>query len=344
MDDKVWRQYHYRPDEIRTVLWNWLGEDTFMIQNTVYRPQRRIENIRQLRCLFVDIDDYRYNAQQLLGRVQIDILNFCELPNPNLVIYSGRGINLIWFIEPSPFAALPLWQAVENEFARRLKSYGVDQKATDAVRVFRLAGSVNSKNGATVTIEHRHDYRYHLRDLQHEYLPELSPGTSKKKGRPAKIVHLYNVYSLHAARLYDLVRLIEIRDGNMDRCREITLFLYRYWSCCLLADSEEALRQTLGLNQELKHPLSEREVTNATKRAEKAWRAKNDELANRVAKERGFPGAGYNVNNLKLIEWLKIIENEQRQMTSITVTGKRVHQEANLSGDGDPFQYSQELF
>ena len=52
---------------------------------------------------------------------------------------------------------------------------GADQKSIDPTRVFRVAGSVNAKNGKKVVIEYRHDYRYILRELQAEYLPELSP-------------------------------------------------------------------------------------------------------------------------------------------------------------------------
>jgi hypothetical protein len=43
----------------------------------------------------------------------------------------------------------------------------------------------------------------------------------------------------------------------------------------------------------------EREVIRATKSAEKAWKAKNSEEANRLAKEKGYPGAGYNLKNNK---------------------------------------------
>src|SRR5699024_9806884 len=60
-----------------------------------------------------------------------------------------------------------------------------------------------------------------------------------------------------------------------------------------------------------------REVTTATRSAEKAWEAKNDEEANTIARLKGFPGAGYNISNTKLIDWLDITEEEQRHLETI---------------------------
>jgi len=93
--------------------------------------------------------------------------------------------------------------------------------------------------------------------------------------------------------------------------RETTLFLYRYWSCCFLFDPKEALENTLEINGQFRQPLAEREVLWGTRSAEKACKAKNDAEANKAAQEKGYPGAGYNVSNQKLIEWLNITEDEQ---------------------------------
>ena len=67
--------------------------------------------------------------------------------------------------------------------------------------MFRVSGSINSKNGKEVAIDYRHDYRYTLRDLQAEYLPELIPKQPKKPGRKSKIIRLHNVQNLHYAQL-----------------------------------------------------------------------------------------------------------------------------------------------
>ena len=65
-------------------------------------------------------------------------------------------------------------------------------------------------------------------------------------------------------------------------------------------------------------PLNE--VERATRSAEKAWEARNNEEANRIAVEKGYPGAGYNIKNTKLIDWLDITEDEQTHLQTIIGT------------------------
>jgi len=319
-------QEHYKPDQLATHLTNVMGEDVFFSQNTFYRKARRIETIRQLRSLYVDLDFYVFNYSPgwILETLSEDFYRR-SIPEPNLVIFSGQGLVLIWLIEPVPYKALPLWQAVQNYLVNQLKPLGGDPKAADAARVFRIAGSTSSKNGHEVRVEYRHNYRHTLREIQSEYLPELTPPSEAipKKGRKKKVVHLYNLYSLYAARLKDLDTLVTIREGFMPNCREITLFLYRYWSCCFEQNPQEALRQTLEFNRTFLYPLSEKEAVRATRSAEKAYNAKSDKEADKRAKAMGYPGAGYHISNAKIIEWLNITPEEQMHMSTIIGTKEK---------------------
>lgn len=317
------KQYHFQPEELAAELTKWLGEDVYFSQNTFYKPQRKIENIRQLRSLYVDLDFYlfNYDPSWVLGKLEHEFYGK-SIPEPNILIFSGQGLVLIWLLEPVPYKALPLWQAVQNYLLEQLKELGGDPKATDAARVFRIAGSVNSKNGAEVRAEYRHDYRYELRQIQFDYLPELNevinPAPQKKKrGRKKKVVQLFNTYKLHYARLLDIVKLVELRNYEVTGYREIICFLYRYWLCCYTNDPVEALNQTQTLNLQFTEPLPLKEVERATRSAEKAWEARNNEEANRIAIEKGYPSAGYNISNKKLIEWLDITPEEQKHLQTI---------------------------
>lgn len=314
---KGFRQYHYTAQELADHLKEWTGEDVYFSQNTFYKPQRRIDSIRQLRSLYVDLDVYNVgmDPEYALGKLEFDFFGQ-TVPEPNLVIFSGRGLVLVWNIDPVPYQALPLWKALEGHFIKELAEIGSDPKASDPARIFRLAGSINSKNGAIVRTQYRHDYRYDIHDLQFDYLPEVKPKT-KKKGRPSKIVHMFNVYTLHIARARDIAELVEIRCGNVENYRELICFLYRYFTCCYTSDPETALEQTLSLNAEFTNPLPEREVVNATKSAQKAWAASNDKEANEVAKALGYPGAGYRLKNSTIIDWLDITDDEQAHMSTI---------------------------
>lgn len=319
-DTKRFRQYHYKPEELASSLSEWMGEDVYYSQNSFYKPQRRIDNIRQLRSLYVDLDVYTLGMtpEWVLGKLEHEYFGQA-IPEPNMIIFSGRGLVLIWNIEPIPYKAMPLWRAVETFFVEQLKEVGADTKATDPARIFRLAGTINSKNRAIVKTEYRHDYRYDIHQLQYDYLPELAPKNLavKKKGRKTKIVRMFNTYTLHLSRARDLAKLVELRQGAVEGFRETILFLYRYWTCCFTDDPDRALDDTLSLNSEFLHPLPEREVISATKCAEKAWFAKSDVKANELAKAMGYPGAGYNMSNSKIIEWLDISPQEQEHLSSI---------------------------
>ena len=311
-------QYFYRPSELADHLTEVMGEDVFFSQNTFYRKARRIETIRQLRSLYVDLDFYifNYDPNWILGKLEMEFYRK-TIPEPNMIIFSGQGVVLIWMIEPVPYKALPLWQAVQNYLIKELKPLGGDPKAADAARIFRLAGTISSKNGNQVNVQYRHDYRYSLRDIQYDYLPELTPKRERKPGRKKKILHLFNVYTLHNARLRDLAELVRLREGEVDGHREIILFLYRYWSCCFTGDPTEALQQTLDFNQTFTRPLSQREASKATESAQKAWEAKSDKQADELAKSLGYPGAGYRISNAKLIDWLDISPEEQQHLKTI---------------------------
>lgn len=311
-------QYFYRPSELADHLTEVMGEDVFFSQNTFYRKARRIETIRQLRSLYVDLDFYifNYDPNWILGKLETEFYRQ-TIPEPNMIIFSGQGVVLIWMIEPVPYKALPLWQAVQNYLIKELKPLGGDPKAADAARIFRLAGTISSKNGNQVNVQYRHDYRYSLRDIQYDYLPELTPKRERKPGRKKKILHLFNVYTLHNARLRDLAELVRLREGEVDGHREIILFLYRYWSCCFTGDPQEALQQTLDFNHTFTRPLSQREASKATESAQKAWEAKSDKQADELAKSMGYPGAGYRISNAKLIDWLDISPEEQQHLKTI---------------------------
>jgi hypothetical protein len=317
-----YKQYHYKPQEAARRLSEWLGEDVYFSQNTFYKPKRVIANIRQLRALYVDVDCYllNYDPEYVLLLLEEDVFKQ-KIPDPSIIIFSGRGIVLIWRIEPVPYKALPLWQTVQNYLCEQVKFLGGDIKALDAARVFRIAGSINSKNGEVVRVDYRHDYVYQLREIQQEYLPELNPDRQKKKGRPKKVVQLYNIYRLHTTRLHDLIKLVELRGYAVNGYRETMCFLFRYWSCCVLNDPDEALRQTMEFNRSFTEPLPEQEVIRATRSAEKAWEARSNAEANRIAREKGYPGAGYNITNAKIIDWLNITLEEQKQLNTI-ISGK----------------------
>jgi len=315
-----WRQYHYKAEELGQALQEWTGMDVYFSINTFYIPFRRVTNVRQLRAVYADVDCYLLNflPEYTVGFIEEILVEDGDLPTPNFYIFSGQGVCPIWRIQAVPYQALPLWQSIQDNFIKKLKAVGSDPRARDAARVFRVAGTKNSKNNATVTVVQRHEELYDLKELRDLFLPKIKEYEErKKKGRKPKIVQMFNIQKLHHSRLLDLEKLCEMRGWQMVGYREFVCFLRRYWLCCFLDDPEEALEDVLSFNKQFLKPLSKSEIVRATKSAEKAWLARSSKEADRIAKERGYPGAGYNYSNAKLIEELDITEDEQKHLRTI---------------------------
>lgn len=94
----------------------------------------------------------------------------------------------------------------------------------------------------------------------------------QQKIKNKKISYLRTEYSLARARLNDLEQLIRIRDYDRGY-REHILFLCRYWQLCISDVYAGSLQHVIALNNTLHNPLSEKEVVQATKSAEKYYAA-----------------------------------------------------------------------
>ena len=271
--------------------------------STFYKPIRRIETIKEIGSLFIDLDTYntKFTKTQILMNLEYNYYNK-SIPTPNLIIDSGRGLTLVWSIEKVPYMALPLWKAIQEYLYSQLKEFGADRKALDATRILRVLGSINSKSGTRVSILEKHEYKYTLREIQNEFLPDLDENRNKKKGRPKKVVYIHRERSLYQNRILDIVKLCELRNYDVKGHREIILFLYRYYLCYFYEDEQKALEDVLELNKEFIQPLGERELIRATGSAEKVFKSKDKQ---------------YKYKNETLIELLEISEYEQTNMKII---------------------------
>lgn len=294
-------QWHYHVEDL--IKQDFDKEDVYISMSTFYKPMRRIETIKEIGNLFLDLDTYntKFTKTQILMNLEENYFNRV-IPIPNLIIDSGRGLTLVWSIEKVPYMALPLWKSIQEYLYSQLKEFGADRKALDATRVLRVAGSINSKSGTRVTILEKYEYKYTLREIQREFLPDLDENKSKKKGRPKKVVYVHRERSLYQGRILDLVKLCELRNYDVKGQREIILFLYRYYLCYFYEDEQKALEDVLELNKEFIQPLSEKEVIRATGSAEKVFKAKDKQ---------------YKYKNETLIEILEISEYEQTHMKVI---------------------------
>ena len=300
IDENGYSQWHYKYAELKET--DLAGENIYITLNTFYKPCRRLECIKELNCVYIDLDYYKtkYTREQIIMNLEENYFNKI-IPATNYILDSGRGLALIWLINKVPSKALPLWKAVQEYLYSQLKEFGADRQALDATRILRVPGSINSKSKTVVSIIDEYDYIYDLREIQREYLPELKP-IEKKKGRPKKINYIYRERSLYYARIQDITKLCELREYDLRGHREIILFLYRYYLCSFTEDVQKALGDVLELNSMFIYPLKENEVIRATRSAEKCYLDKNKE---------------YKYKNDTLIEVLEITEYEETKMSTI---------------------------
>ena len=312
IDENGYSQWHYKYLELKET--DLTGKNIYITLNTFYKPCRRLECIKELNALFIDLDYYKtkFTKEQIIMNLEENYFNK-TIPATNYILDSGRGLALIWLINKVPSKALPLWKAIEEYLYNKLKEFGADRQALDATRILRVPGSINSKSKTVVSIIDEYDYIYDLREIQKEYLPELKP-KEKKKGRPKKINYVYRERSLYFARIQDIIKLCELREYDLRGHREIILFLYRYYLCGFTEDVQKALEDVLELNSMFRYPLKENEVIRATMSAEKCYLDKNKE---------------YKYKNDTLIELLEITEYEETYMSTIISKNeyKRRHRE-----------------
>ena len=300
IDENGYSQWHYKYKELKET--DFTEENIYITLNTFFKPYRRLECIKELNALFIDLDYYKtkFTKEQIIMNLEENYFNK-TIPATNYILDSGRGLALIWLINKVPSKALPLWKAIEEYLYNKLKEFGADRQALDATRILRVPGSINSKSKTVVSIIDEYDYIYDLREIQKEFLPELKP-KEKKKGRSKKINYIYRERSLYYARIQDITKLCELREYDLKGHREIILFLYRYYLCSFTEDVQKALEDVLELNSMFIAPLKENEVIRATRSAEKCYLDKNKE---------------YKYKNDTLIELLEITEYEETKMSTI---------------------------
>lgn len=327
-DHGKWNQYHYKIEDLNHDTLNYFlsaDKDTYMSINSFYAPIRKAECVRKINALFLDLDNHNFKMDKhcldsALYFLENDYFNKI-IPEPSLIVATGRGLQLYFKIENLPKQALPLWQMVQNEMIDKMQAFDyqgfeIDGSCTDVSRVFRLCGSLNTKSNTRAKIIDINSNCYRLDELIQDYFESLQITKKKTKKnktlKEKKVLNLYTLYSLHYARLNDIVKLQSLRGGECKGNREFMCFLYRYYSILYIKDYDRALQDTLDFNQGFTEPLKENEVIKQTKSAEKAFEEWLKEEKNGVYKR-----GGYNYTNATLIRKLSITESEQKELSTI---------------------------
>lgn len=303
---KHWQQYYF--EGINDLSINLNDKDVYISQNTFNNRSRRLTHLKELKALYIDIDCYKVNLSKEAVKYFMENDLYGQIPVPNMLVDSGRGLYYIIFLENTVAEDLPKWQLIEKYLYEKLKDLGADNKALDATRVLRVVGSTNSKNNSIVKVIDTYDYQYTLDEIIENYIPEViedrkekqNPKGVRKKGRKKKFVSLFNLYNLYYTRFKDIKKLVEIRNYEMTGYREITLFLIRYFLNVYHGDDDLVMEEVIEINNSFTEPLKINEVFNATRSG-----------------AIGATESVYKYSNDKLIKLLDITPSEQKEMATI---------------------------
>jgi len=323
--------------------------DAYCSVNSFSRIPRSIEYLWKLNAFYCDIDFY--NEKSLKHMTAHQVLEILRgkyfdkvVPPPNLIISSGRGLNLFWVIEPVPATkkAFNMWRKLQDKFLELLLPLGADANSIDAARIFRIPGSLNSKSQQNVQILEHNPVKFTMRELGNKYLPPLVKLVKTKKingWKPQsfekqKRKSFFNLRTLHYNRIQDIVKLQEMRVAKNDPdmkegLREVMCFLYRYWCNCYYGDKSKTESELEIFNANFIEPLQQKELK-ATVGADKfyeKWLSNFDEQGNiqRQNNDCKYKFKGYNYSNAKLINVLKISLEEQIHLSTIISKEEKKH-------------------
>lgn len=331
-ENKTVKIYNTTNAAVKEVVEEFNGEsNVFVTPNTTYKPERGVNNIRQFRALYIDIDgiegDQLYVSYKIFELVELE-----KIPKPTMIVDSGRGLHVYWRIKNAPYGALYTWQELEDMLYQNLKEYGADIKATDGARVLRLPGTINSKNNQECRIIYQDDeLEYSMYDLREKYLnykKKKQIGKAIKENKKIVTNAFFNSYSLHIARAEDLETLCRLRNYNMKGYRNMALHCYAYWIGIYERDIEVLAKRVNELNNKFREPAKDSEVRAILRCVPKAIekfldyeqgiRSGQDKRVTKGMRDKG----GYWYKNETLIERFDIIEAEQKHMK--TIIGIRV--------------------
>lgn len=127
-----------------------VGGDDVYISQQAFNRWRGVADLSALGSNYIDLDYHQRTRwkDKRPGDVAAAVLHKLEeggIPFPSYILSTGRGLVCVWLTELLPPMALPRWSQVQKTLAGVLTEFGADKRALDAARVFRLAGSTNSR-------------------------------------------------------------------------------------------------------------------------------------------------------------------------------------------------------
>ena len=291
--------------------------DYYITANTVSGVQRNAASLFGLQNIVVDIDchergvDTTELVQSLVWRLQRDLWSTGDLPRPNSIVRTGRGVQLWWAIKPCHASCRYYYDQIKTGIIDRIELMIAEYSELDGLQVDRAASSnpvgyyrlpltYNTAAGRYGTLQILHSERYDTHELA-GYISPLPADEMPRKQPPepseavpmgqGDLIVLHNLYTTGANRVAQLVKLRAIRSNRIGAETRNNFCFAMYNTLRMGNDHEEAMERLQAFNDGFLQPLAEKEL----------------QATICTAKRKG----GYKYTNAKLIELLDITQEEQ---------------------------------
>lgn len=324
--------------------------DAFVSQQSFW-GWRRISQLKEIGANYVDLDyhkttQWKGTAPETVAWSVLWQLEQHDLPMPSYIMSTGRGLLVVWLLERTSRNACPRWQAAQRWLAEALKGFGADMKALDAARVFRVAGSQNSKADSDAmfvrpvwqSAHWSQLHRYSFDEFADEVLPFTRRQLEKmrktrseeKAAREARYLHALqhprNAGTRWETVLSDLQKLRHQRwFGDLpDGDKDCWLFLAAN-AMAWMADNQLTLRREIyalaGEAGGWSHQETKARLSSVLQRS-------NHMFAGRKYKYRGKQvDPLYRFKSSTIVDWLGITETEMREANLRTLVSDTVLRE-----------------
>lgn len=277
--------------------------NVFLSLNAFNGKHRRANTITQLRNVGIDLDCYKLGltADEAAKKLQT-LVYVGRVPNPNLLIRSGNGLQLVYGIAgglPPTNEMKWIVSYITNELATLLQPLGADFAANTLERVFRLPGTYNAKPGkakklVTAEIWNREEHTLNsLMEYCTPYVPSNKPVAARKPKGELKYLDLTKAQgmttrTLNTARMNDMLRLVRLRNGAIE-ARNVFTYDYAFMMALMTKDENAVLTAAFQINDLFDDPQPTKEVNRTALNAFKDGRAFWDAFAKNDYSVKGLP-------------------------------------------------------
>lgn len=301
--------------------------DYYITANTVSSVSRSINGLFGLQNIVIDVDCHEEDSnsaelvQAFIWRAQRDLWGAEDLPQPNSIVRTGRGVQLWWAIKPCHVSCRPYYDQIKTGLMDHIEAMLSEYSELDGLQVdraasgnpvgyFRLPCTYNTTAGRYGTLQVLHSERYDTHDLAGYISPLPQEDKPRRAPEPATavpmergdLVVLHNLYSTGARRVMQLVKLRNLRNNEVGSETRNNLCFAMYNTLRMSFDHAEAMERLQAFNAGFKRPMTDRELEHTIC----------------TAKRKG----GYKYSNSKLIELLDITPEEQNAIGLHPFSGK----------------------